>query len=134
MGYSLTLDVPENVYESLLKTAAQIGQQPEALAVQWLKAITQKTITQNHEVYPLEKIIGAVSSYIPDWADGHDKYLGLSVMETIPKLKERIKQHRAKILDERRTQPLNIDVATILQYIREKRDANFVTNFNAYCH
>jgi hypothetical protein len=75
MGYSLTLELPENVYQSLLKTANQIGQQPEALAVQWLKKITQQ-----QETDPLEKFIGAFNSNIPDWADEHDKYLGQSLL------------------------------------------------------
>jgi hypothetical protein len=29
MGYSLTLELPENVYQLLLKTATQTGQLPE---------------------------------------------------------------------------------------------------------
>jgi len=77
MSYALTLDVPENVYEMLLKIAEQIGQRPETLAVQCLK-----TTIQNYEIDPLEKFIGAFKSNIPDWADEHDKYLGQSAMET----------------------------------------------------
>ncbi len=46
MSYALTLDMPENVYEMLLKIAAKIGQRPEALAVQCLK-----TTIQNDEIY-----------------------------------------------------------------------------------
>ena len=75
MGYSLTLDIPENVYQSLLETANQTGLQPETLAVQWLKRITQ-----SQESDPLEKFIGAFNSNIPDWADEHDKYLGQSIL------------------------------------------------------
>jgi len=75
MGYSLTLELPENVYQSLKKTATQTGQQPETLAVQWLKKITQQ-----QEIDPLEKFIGAFNSNIPDWADEHDKYLGQSLL------------------------------------------------------
>jgi len=74
MGH--TLELPENVYQSLLKTATQIGQQPEILAVQWLKKITQQQKTD-----PLEKFIGAFNSNIPDWADKHDKYLGQSLLD-----------------------------------------------------
>lgn len=29
---------------------------------------------------PVENFIGAFSSNIPDWADEHDKYLGLALM------------------------------------------------------
>ncbi|GEM_PF-1075436 len=49
---------------------------------------------------------------------------------------ERLKQHRTQILAERNNQPLNIDITTLLQDIREERDADFVANFNTttYCH
>jgi hypothetical protein len=76
MGYSLTLELPENVYQLLLKTATQTGQSPEVLAVQWLKQITQQ-----QETDPLEKFIGAFDSNIPDWADEHDKYIGQSILD-----------------------------------------------------
>jgi hypothetical protein len=36
MGHTLTLDVPEDVYQSLLQQAEQAGQLPEAIAVQLL--------------------------------------------------------------------------------------------------
>lgn len=76
MEHSLTLKLPENVYQSLLKTATQTEQQPETIAVQWLKKITQQ-----QETDPLEKFIGAFNSNIPDWADEHDKYIGQSLLD-----------------------------------------------------
>jgi hypothetical protein len=75
MGYSLTLDIPEKIYQSLLKTANQTGQKPEVLAVQCLSKITLE-----QESDPLEKFIGAFKSNIPDWADEHDHYLGRSIL------------------------------------------------------
>ena len=60
MGHSLTLEVPETVYEMLRKTAERIGQPPEALAVQLLT-----TATQDLKDDPLEKFIGAFSSSGP---------------------------------------------------------------------
>ncbi len=41
---------------------------------------------------------------------------------------ERIKQHRTEILAKRNNQPLKIDIAKLLQDIREERDADFVAN------
>lgn len=76
MGYSLTLELPETVYQSLIKTATQTGQAPEILAVQWLKKITQQ-----QETDPLEKFIGAFNSNIPYWVDEHEKYLGQSFLD-----------------------------------------------------
>ncbi|MCI0561469.1 MAG: hypothetical protein MN733_23525 [Nitrososphaera sp.] len=78
MGHTLTLEVPEDVYESLKRTAEQIGQPPEALAVQWLTTAIRNLVND-----PLEKFIGAFSSHGSDWADHHDKYLGKSVAETM---------------------------------------------------
>ena len=76
MGHTLTLEVPDEVYNPLLKTAEQTGQNPEELAIQWLAAVVQ-TFSND----PLEKFIGALKSDIPDWADQHDKHLGQSLME-----------------------------------------------------
>jgi hypothetical protein len=76
MNHTLTLELPENVYNSLAEKAKQASQSPEALAVQLLTAATQPVIDD-----PLEPFIGAFSSHGSDWADAHDKYLGLSVQE-----------------------------------------------------
>jgi hypothetical protein len=75
-NHPLTLELPDNVYESLLEKARQAGKSPEALAVQFLSAATQIVIDD-----PLEQFIGAFSSYGADWANAHDKYLGLSAKE-----------------------------------------------------
>jgi hypothetical protein len=76
MNHPLTLELPENVYESLVKKAKQAGKSPEVLAVQLLTTATQALIDD-----PLEPFIGAFSSHGSDWADAHDKYLGLSAKE-----------------------------------------------------
>ncbi len=71
MGHTLTLDVPEAVYQALIRQAEQTGQPPEALAVQLLA-----TATQHRGDDPLEQFIGAFRSHSADWADQHDAYLG----------------------------------------------------------
>jgi hypothetical protein len=78
MGHKLLLEVPEDVYESLVKTAKQTGQLPEMLAVQWL-AIASRSFADD----PLEKFIGAFQSDISDWADQHDQYIGQAIAETV---------------------------------------------------
>lgn len=78
MNHPLILELPENVYDSLLEKAKQSGKSPETLAVQLLTAATQTVIDD-----PLERFIGAFSSHGSDWADAHDKHLGLSVTETM---------------------------------------------------
>jgi hypothetical protein len=76
MSYKLLLELPQNVYEPLVKTAAQIGKTPEELAISWLSAAIQQCIDD-----PLEKFIGAFPSNGSDWADQHDQYLGRTLID-----------------------------------------------------
>jgi hypothetical protein len=78
MGHTLTLDVPEDVYQSLQQQAEQTGQSPETVAVQLLATATQHQVED-----PLDQFIGAFSSQGIDWADRHDAYLGQSVRDTM---------------------------------------------------
>ena len=78
MGHSLTLDVPEDVYQSLIHKAEQTGQPPEAVAVQLLATATQHRIDD-----PLERFIGAFSSHGANWADQHDVYLGKAAKDAM---------------------------------------------------
>ncbi|MFQ5858543.1 MAG: hypothetical protein ACE5LU_23335 [Anaerolineae bacterium] len=76
MEHRLVLEVPEDVYEPITKTAKQRGSSPEELVVEWLVIAIHQAVDD-----PVENFIGALSSNIPDWADQHDKYLGLALME-----------------------------------------------------
>ena len=76
MGHSLQLDVPKEVYESLVRSAKQTGQPPEAVAVQWLISATASL-----EADPLEAFIGAFPSDIADWGDEHDRYIGSAILD-----------------------------------------------------
>jgi hypothetical protein len=78
MGHTLTLDIPENVYQLLLQKAEQTGQPPEAVAVQLLTTVIQPQSTD-----PLEQFIGAFDSHGADWADHHDANLGESIKDTM---------------------------------------------------
>jgi hypothetical protein len=65
MGHTLTLNVPEDVYQSLQRQAEQTGQSPETVAVQLLA-----TATQPHVEDPLEQFIGTLQLPQPmpgDW-------------------------------------------------------------------
>lgn len=70
MQHTLIIDVPEEVFEPLAKTADQAGKTPEEIAARWLATAAQKS-----SVDPLEKFIGSVKGAVPDWADRHDSYL-----------------------------------------------------------
>ncbi len=78
MHHTLTLDVPESVYTSLMQQADEAGQAPEVLAVQLLATATH-SVTGD----PLEEFIGAFNSQGLDWADQHDAHLGRALKETM---------------------------------------------------
>jgi hypothetical protein len=71
MDHTMTLNVPERVYQNLIQRAHEAGQKPESLAVQLLATATQSGVND-----PVETFIGAFSSQASDWADQHDAYLG----------------------------------------------------------
>jgi len=77
MSHTLTLNLPESVYRSLIQKADEAGQPPEDLAVQLLT-----TATHPEAGDPLEEFIGAFNSQGIDWADQHDSYLGNAIKET----------------------------------------------------
>ncbi|HAO21896.1 MAG TPA: hypothetical protein DCQ37_16375 [Desulfobacteraceae bacterium] len=74
MMHTLMLEVPENLYEPLSKSAQQTGLTIEELALKWLMSAVSPIND------PLENFIGAFSSNVPDWSDQHDKYLSQNLM------------------------------------------------------
>ncbi|MCZ7569991.1 MAG: hypothetical protein M5U01_15605 [Ardenticatenaceae bacterium] len=78
MEHTLTLEVPEEVYEPLAETARQRGSTPEELAVELLMTAIHYATND-----PVDNFIGAFRSSVPDWADQHDTYLGQAVMKSI---------------------------------------------------
>ena len=78
MSHTLTIEVPDNIYEPLRRTASQNGQSPEALVTQWISLAVQQ-LTDD----PLEQFIGALHSQGSEWADHHDQYLGKTVADTM---------------------------------------------------
>ena len=71
MGHALILELSEEIYLPLIKTAQQSGYTPEQVATNWLAAVGRQTWND-----PLEKFIGVFQSNIFDWADQHDSYIG----------------------------------------------------------
>ncbi len=80
MAHTLTLEVPQEVYESLARLAEQEGQSPEALAAQWVISASQHLVAD-----PLERLIGTLHSDVPDWGERHDYYIGQELLETYDK-------------------------------------------------
>jgi hypothetical protein len=77
MSKTLSIELPDEVYQTLLQTSQQLGQSPEAMVCQW---IVQQQSSQVAE--PLDAFIGAFNSEIPDWTSRHDEYLGAALLET----------------------------------------------------
>ncbi len=72
----MTIDIPEPVYHSLEKWAAQEGTTPEALVGVWL---ARRLIDLEND--PLMRWAGAIDSDIADVAQRHDEYLGQSLSQ-----------------------------------------------------
>ncbi len=70
MSHTLTVEVPDDVYQALAEDAEKAGRPPEALAAELLTEAAQRL---SHD--PLEKFIGAFDSRGSDWAEGHDAHL-----------------------------------------------------------
>lgn len=79
MSHTLQISVPDTLYETLTQTARQTGQPLEAIATRWL------TVAAMHFANdPLDAFIGAFDSGGLDWADQHDRYLGLAATDARP--------------------------------------------------
>lgn len=77
MVHTLLMEVPETLYDLLMKRAEETGQQPETLAAEWLAASAERT-TQDD---PLEPFIGTFDTGVSDWATRHDEYLGRALLD-----------------------------------------------------
>ena len=75
MGHTLTLEIPEDLFESLRKIAEETGRTPEEIVIQSVTTHARQVADD-----PLAKWIGAFDSGVPDWADNHDKYIGESIL------------------------------------------------------
>ncbi|HKP84762.1 MAG TPA: hypothetical protein VJZ26_01620 [Blastocatellia bacterium] len=78
MGRTLTLELSEEVYEPLAKSAEQVGKTPEQMVVQ----ILTESIRQ-FEDDPIEKFIGAFDSGITDLGTRHHEYIGQSLADEL---------------------------------------------------
>jgi len=81
MAHTLRLELPDNVYSALAKTAGQAGKSPETLAAEHLMALHRR-----RRADPVEGFIGAFpSSAGEDWVDRHDEYLADAEVSDLPR-------------------------------------------------
>ena len=78
MTHSLTLDLPEEIYQPLLKTALTNGKKVEEVAVEVLASVKRKKVAD-----PFERFIGSVKSDITNLAENHDKYIGENLAQDL---------------------------------------------------
>ncbi len=71
MAHTLSLDLPDEVFESVVKKAGQEGTTPERLVTDWLASTTQLSDDD-----PLLKLAGCFESGLGDVGTSHDEYLG----------------------------------------------------------
>ena len=77
MTHSVTLEVPDQLYRTLVEKASKKGKEIEEVALDRLSDEWPDDV-----VDPFEKFIGSLTAEtadIPDWADNHDKYIGEAI-------------------------------------------------------
>jgi hypothetical protein len=78
MGYKMTLEIPESVYQPLRASAEKAGRSPEEVVNAWLaKAV--EALQQD----PLLRWSGAFTAEVTDVADRHDDYLGQALLNEL---------------------------------------------------
>jgi hypothetical protein len=71
MSRTLSLDIPDELYQALQDFASRDGKTPEDVSVAWLTAMMECIAND-----PLMKLAGTLDSGVPDLAERHDEYLG----------------------------------------------------------
>ncbi|MDV3002951.1 MAG: hypothetical protein N5P05_004606 (plasmid) [Chroococcopsis gigantea SAG 12.99] len=76
MTHFVTLNIPDNLYCSLLKISNKTGKKTDELMIEYLQAMIKST-----EDDPLEDFIDSINSNVSDWTENHDFYLGKSLSQ-----------------------------------------------------
>jgi hypothetical protein len=78
MGHTLIVEIPEKVYEPLLRKAKEVGQTPEKVVADWLANAVQ-SFTDD----PLLQLAGIFESEVQDVAEKHDEYIGQGLVRKL---------------------------------------------------
>ncbi|HVG19788.1 MAG TPA: hypothetical protein VNI02_12115 [Blastocatellia bacterium] len=87
MGRSLTLEIPEHVFESLQEIAKQTGRTPEEIILE--SVVTHAGLAADDS---LEKWIGAFDSGLPDLGSRHHDYVGQSLLDEMRRADEGVEE------------------------------------------
>ncbi len=77
MSHTLTLELPDEIWEPLLRLAEERGSRPEELARQSVARLVAA------DEDPLDRFIGAIRSGQPGWGQRHDEILGDMLIEEL---------------------------------------------------
>lgn len=73
--HTLTLELPDEIYQPLLHQAQRSASTPEALLTLWAAQAVQ---TQED---PLLKLLGSIKTDVSDVSGKHDEFIGRSLQE-----------------------------------------------------
>jgi hypothetical protein len=80
MGRTITLEIPDETFETI-ETQAQVrGLKPEQVVIEWLSEATKRVKPGKD---PLEALIGSLESTSTDIADNHDQYVGRTLEQEL---------------------------------------------------
>jgi hypothetical protein len=78
MSHQITIELPDDVYETLAEQSRTVGRSLEEFAQ------AQLTITvESLKAHPFQKWIGAIESGPPDAATRHHEYLGQAIQDEL---------------------------------------------------
>jgi hypothetical protein len=76
MARAITIEVPDEVYEPLSRTATREGRRPEEVASDWLRLTAERESDD-----PLLTLLGSLESDVSDLGERHDHYLSQALMK-----------------------------------------------------
>lgn len=74
MAKTLTIEISDNIYASLVKVASQIGQSPEQIILHWIENRVEPAAED-----PLLALAGAFEAPMTDISERHDDYIGANL-------------------------------------------------------
>jgi predicted transcriptional regulator len=78
MPKTLTIELPDEIYEGLQKLAEKWQTTPERIASDWVVYEAERVLND-----PLEKWIGAIDTGVIGWGERHDELLGEALMRKL---------------------------------------------------
>ena len=78
MPKTLTIELPDEIYEGLQKLAEKCKTTPERIAADWVVFQADQVLND-----PLEKWIGAIDTGVIGWGERHDELLGEALMRKV---------------------------------------------------